>query len=521
MKSFFYCNPFMFINCTLKQALYTPPFWKVLITSCIILTFSFSAFADYDVNQNIQNINNEIFNLNFAKAQQLIAAEKKTNPNNNAVISCEGSLDFYNTFITESDADFQLLKKQFPKRMAILEKENNKSPYYLNAQAELTLQYGLMRALHNELVGAGLDTRKAFKMFQENHAKFPQFKPTLKGLGLMHIMFGCIPENYKWLANMAGLKGTIDQGSAEMMDLLYETERNKDYLYMKNEVLLILIFVKLNYAKDIPAAYQLIKHYDLNYKSPLINYSIAHVYFIDGKNEQMLTTLQNFKSEKGAMPLHYLTYMLGNAKLFRLDYSADQAYLKFINNYKGKNFKKSAYQRLAWITALKGDTSQYRYDMKELLKVNGAFTDEDKQAENEALSGVQPNLILLKARLLFDGGFYSKSLEQLAGKPQYLFPTQKDKIEFVYRTARNFDLLNQKAKAEEFYIKTISIGEKSSYYFAASAALSLAQLYESQKKTNSAKIYYKKCLSMRNHEYQNSIDQKAKAGLNRVSKEEE
>ncbi len=506
---------------TIKQAFCFPLYMRSAISSFIILIFPFIAFADFDVNQNIQAIHNEIFNLNFAKAQQLINAEKKAHPNNNAIISCEGSFDFYNAFITESDADFQLLKSRFPKRMAALEKEDTKSPYYLNAQAELTLQYGLMRALHNELIGSGLDTRKAFKMFVENHEKFPQFKPTLKGLGLMHIMFGCIPENYKWIANMAGLKGTINQGSAELMDLLQETQRNKEYRYMENEVLLILIFVKLNYAKDIPAAYQLIKYYDPNYESPLINYSIAHVYFIDGKNEQMLTTLQNFKSEKGAMVLHYLTYMLGNAKLFDLDYTAEQDYLKFINNYKGKNYKKSAYQRLAWITLLKSDTTQYVYDMQQLLKVNGTFTDEDKQAENEAQSGIRPNLILLKARLLFDGGFYSKSLEQLIGKPQTLFPTQRDKIEFVYRTARDFDLLNQKTKAEDFYIKTINIGEKTSYYFAASAALSLAQLYESQKNISSAKIYYKKCLSMRSHDYQNSIDQKAKAGLNRVSKDEE
>lgn len=496
-------------------------FFKGWIIGISILLLPKVIRADFDFNQNIQAIHNEIFNLNLDRAQFLINAEKKAHPKNTAIIGCEGSLDFYRAYITEDDADFKLLKVRFPARLAKLEAEDNKSPYYLNTQAELVLQHGLMRALHNELLGAGLDTRKAFKLFIANHEKFPHFKPTLKGLGLLHIMFGCIPENYKWIANMVGLKGTINQGSAELMELLSECEKNKDYGYLKNETLLILIFVKLNYAKDIPAAYQLTNYYNPNYKSPLINYSIAHVYFMDGKNEQMLNTLQNFKPEKGAMVLHYLTYMLGNAKLFRLEYSADQDYLRFINNYKGKNYKKSAYQRLAWITLLKGDTSQYRYDMQQLIKVNGLFTDEDKQAENEALSGIRPNLILLKARLLFDGGFYTKSLEQLAGKPQTDFPSQRDKIEFVYRTARNFDLLNQKAKAKDFYLKTISIGEKTTFYFAASSALSLGQLYESQKDFINAKIYYKKCLDMRSHDYQNSIDQKAKAGLNRVSKEED
>jgi hypothetical protein len=41
-------------------------------------------------------------------------------------------------------------------------------------------------------------------------------------------------------------------------------------------------------------------------------------------------------------------------------------------------------------------------------------------------------------------------------------------------------------------------------------------MYENDGNIVKAKEYFKKTLSLRNHEYQNSIDQKAKAGLNRL-----
>jgi len=41
-------------------------------------------------------------------------------------------------------------------------------------------------------------------------------------------------------------------------------------------------------------------------------------------------------------------------------------------------------------------------------------------------------------------------------------------------------------------------------------------MYEERKDYTKAKEYYEKCLSMRHHDYQNSIDQKAQAGLDRV-----
>jgi len=41
-------------------------------------------------------------------------------------------------------------------------------------------------------------------------------------------------------------------------------------------------------------------------------------------------------------------------------------------------------------------------------------------------------------------------------------------------------------------------------------------LYEEQKDDKKARYYYQQCLSMRRHDYQNSIDQKAQAAMERL-----
>jgi hypothetical protein len=67
-----------------------------------------------------------------------------------------------------------------------------------------------------------------------------------------------------------------------------------------------------------------------------------------------------------------------------------------------------------------------------------------------------------------------------------------------------------------YYEKTLKNGENSSYYFSANSALLLGEIFERRNDPVKAREYYHRCLSMRDHDYQNGIDQKAKAGLKRV-----
>jgi len=67
------------------------------------------------------------------------------------------------------------------------------------------------------------------------------------------------------------------------------------------------------------------------------------------------------------------------------------------------------------------------------------------------------------------------------------------------------------------YLNAIAIGENRTEYYASRAALQIGLIYEKQGNKTLAVKYYKKCLNMNDHDYKDSIDQKAKAGVARCT----
>jgi hypothetical protein len=64
-------------------------------------------------------------------------------------------------------------------------------------------------------------------------------------------------------------------------------------------------------------------------------------------------------------------------------------------------------------------------------------------------------------------------------------------------------------------LTAIKTGEHLKEYFAARAALQTGYIYEQQGDKATAVDYFQKCLSLKDHDYKNSLDQKAKAGIER------
>jgi tetratricopeptide (TPR) repeat protein len=368
---------------------------------------------------------------------------------------------------------------------------------------------------------ATFEVRKAYKLLEENQKKYPDFKPNLEGLGLIHAAVGTIPKSFQWTAAMIGLSGTIKQGISELKQLLAATASEHESAYLKDETILLLTFTELNLGKEKDKEMMRKRFYGIKEvgEKPLILFSKSIFHFAVGENDSVISLLSGRSREGNAMMVSYLDFMEGTARLNTLDYTAEKMFSSYVNTFKGSNYIKAAWQHLAWIRLLQGDLAGYKNYVKKYISSSKGndLADEDQVAIKEAESGIIPNTLLLRSRLLFDGGYYNRALLELAGKPLSEFPTQKDQLEFTYRLARIFDKTKKNDKAIQFYEQTIKNGEKYNYYFAANSALSLGQMYEDAGDKTKAVFYYKKTLSMRNHDYQNSIDQKAKAGLNRLN----
>jgi tetratricopeptide (TPR) repeat protein len=215
------------------------------------------------------------------------------------------------------------------------------------------------------------------------------------------------------------------------------------------------------------------------------------------------------------LPFPAINYWLGNAKLCRMDSDANRYLLNYISETQSVNFIKDAYLKLAYHSLLNNNLSGYNSYVK-LIKAKGAATYErDKQALKEA-NEVKPDLDVLKARLYFDGGYYSNALAQIKSTEVNDLKNTRDKIELYYRLGRIYELTGKLTDALVNYQKAINMGANTTYYFAANSALFSGNIYEQRKDYVKAGEYYKLTLKMKDHQYQTSIDNQAKEGLKRI-----
>jgi tetratricopeptide (TPR) repeat protein len=112
-----------------------------------------------------------------------------------------------------------------------------------------------------------------------------------------------------------------------------------------------------------------------------------------------------------------------------------------------------------------------------------------------------------------------ESLRILQEKTSTDFLLPEEKLEFVYRMARIYDDLNRKDEAIAKYLSVMKLGENRKEYFAARAALQIGYIYEKKKDKARAIGFFQKCMHMKDHDYKNSLDQKAKAGIARCTGE--
>lgn len=55
-------------------------------------------------------------------------------------------------------------------------------------------------------LSAVFEVKKAYTLLLDNQKKYPDFKPNVKSLGLLHTIFGAVPDKYKFGAKLLGLK---------------------------------------------------------------------------------------------------------------------------------------------------------------------------------------------------------------------------------------------------------------------------------------------------------------------------
>ncbi len=469
----------------------------------------------YNWTPRTQKIYESITSLRIPEARTLINQDKKANASNLIYPLLESYADFYQLFLNENKDEYKQAYPAFEQRIKLLEDGPKQSPYRLYSIALAHLHKSLIALRFNKNLEAGLDFRKAFLLFKENKKAYPNFSPNDVYLGLMTTVIGTIPKGYQWMANLLGMSGKITEGNA--LVLKYILSKDAYANQCRNEALFVYPYLVMNFEGNKKKTFDFIEKTDYDFTNNHLHaYMATNLYLNNQQAQKALQIASDINPANTYLDLPFWQLEIGYAYLneLKLD-AAKNALQQFINRFKGQFYVKDAYEKLSWIAYIQGDQAKANAYRSSVISKGNEVTDADKQALQNAKKGTWPHPILLRARLLSDGGYQQQALSVLAGKTSKDFDKDTDKTEFAYRLGRIYDLAGQPDQAIPFYTSAIEKGTNQPEYFAARAALQIGLIYEQKNNPTLAITFFNTCLEMKNHAFKNSLDQKAKTGIQR------
>jgi len=493
-----------------------PPSWSACRLVLLFLLLPCLGFGQrhFDFNKDCQQAYREIIRLKLGTGQRILDAEKKRDPDNLVPAFLENYIDFFVLFFNEDPAEYQSRKDNEDKRIDLMNEGPESSPFYLFTKSVIHFQWAAVKVKFGNNWDAGWEFRRSFLQSKENQKKFPDFGPATMLNGAMQVVAGTIPDGYRWLSGMLGIKGNISAGIQQIEHFLSLGDP-WSALY-RDEAIFYYLYLKFYIENQRSEVFSFIKQEKLDVKNNhLYTYLAANLFINDQQsaNAQRIIREKNNAAEYLEMPLWDLE--MGYACLNHLEGDAAVYLERFLQRFKGRFYVKDVLQKLSWHYYLQGNDQKAAAFRKEILQKGSADSDADRQALKEAKSGRWSNKSLLRARLLSDGGYYGEALQVLRGMSPSDFPVAEEKCEFTYRLGRIYDGLGRDDEAIAAYLTTIKTGEQLKEYFAARAALQAGFIYERKGDRPTAITYFQKCLSMKEHDYKNSLDQRAKAGIGR------
>jgi len=222
------------------------------------------------------------------------------------------------------------------------------------------------------------------------------------------------------------MSGNVQSGIKQLETLRAELPKTK-YSYYINEVAFFISTIDVNVLRNTNDYAKLISYLsEMENGSLLKAYLQGYVASKTGHNDEAIAFFEASPKSNEYIKLPAINYLLGCARLNRLDSEPPVTLFEFIKDFKGVNLIKDAYLKIAYYYLLQNDQPKYEFYIK-MVKTRGNAVDEkDKQALREA-NDTKPDIDLLKARFYFDGGYNNKALAQLTSKDVNSLKLVRDK----------------------------------------------------------------------------------------------
>ncbi|NEM98859.1 tetratricopeptide repeat protein [Pontibacter burrus] len=482
------------------------PFFLWLALFCLPLPL----FASSYLNAPLQKAYSESLKLKLTAGRTIVQQELKQNDKNAVAHLLANYTDFIQICTEQNQAEVPELIENQKERLAALDKLKEKSVWVDYAKAEIRAQLAMSQLLFGSRVGAAWDFRKAYQQFQQNAEKYPDFIPNRKTLGVMQVLLGSVPDQYKWFLNIIGLGGNTETGLANL-----QLAANKPNPFRNEAILLNALLLQLLDEDNARSTLKQLTALTSEQPDNLLFNFVAVVLHKKAKmGDKALQIYRDRPSGSAYSSFLYMHHMAADLYLYRGDYEASiRENRYFLQQHKGIHYLKAANFKLYLAYWLSNHHPQAKWHYQQVRQVGSALTEEDKYAENFVSRNEQPNRFLLAARLHSDGGYFEKALQEasrLEITPETPVPV---KAEYFYRKGRIYQGMGQPEQAIKYYDAAIVASGDESLYFAPHAALQSGYIYQQQKQYDKARASYQKALNYSNYAYRNSIQAKAKLAL--------
>ena len=478
----------------------------------------------YSYTDNCAKAYNNFLALHLDEGRRIIAQEQKSNPNNLMAVYLADYEDCILLLVNCNMEDYSARAGGMKQRLDMLAKGDPASPWYRFCYAGMYLHRAIINIRFGEQYKAAFNFRKSFSLLKENQKAFPSFEHNNVIAGLQEAVVGSLPGSYKWLASVFGMKGSVKNGTRKLGDFV-NAHNASDPLY--TETVLYYLYARFYLLAEQKEVWSILESDKFATQHNLLyTFVKANIALDYRRSDEAIEVLRSAAREDDFGNYPIFDYQMGMALLTRCDSASTYYFDRYLKNNKSDLFIKDAWQRMAFAWYVSGNREKAEGCRRQITKVGTARLDADKQAERFATSGVWPHRSLLQARLLIEGGYYDKALSILQSVNRGELDNPADKAEYHFRFGRVYEETAARPGNGHFFTKAlaeyklaIAEGKGRREQFAARGALHMGKIYELLGMNKEAADAYNECLNMPPHDFQNSIDQQAKSGLNRLGAE--
>lgn len=489
----------------------------ILATIIILLLVSPLRGAEYyyEFNANCQKAYEHYMALRFTEGNNTINAEIKAHPQNLMAVYISNYADCMLLLFNGDPRDYDKYYHHLAKRQELLSKGSAASPWYRLTKAALYMQWAFVHVRMGENFKAATTFRKSYLLLKENDRLFPDFDYNDIFLGVEEAVAGTVPDDYKWIAAIFGMKGDVKKGVAKL-DAFVRKHTIQEPLYY--DALLFNTYLKFYLMSQQEEVWRTVNSATFPVKNNLLfSFVKANIALNYRKAEEALITIRQMQQIQGYYSIPAFDYEMGSALVHKADDNAMFYMQRFVANYKGNLFVKDAYYKMACMQYAEGHLKEAASYRQKIAGAGSTDVDADRRAERFAKEDMWPNLVLLKASWMIDGGYYTKALALLGNYKEADFSSIPEAAEYNLRMGRIYDELGDDNKALQYYARAMYVGGARKEYFAARASLQAAFIYERKGNRQQAIHYFNQCLEMPVQDYKNAIKQQAKAGINRLN----